>query len=114
MLIAGLSLAIAPLLGLLGQQIETRFAAAPDPTLVTLPVVPGRTIIIGYGRVGRLVGGDAGTARRSPIWPSTATPTRWRRLRRAGVPVVYGDARRPELLDALGLDTAQRRGADRR
>jgi CPA2 family monovalent cation:H+ antiporter-2 len=105
MLIAGLSLAIAPLLGLLGQQIETRFAAAPDPTLITVPLVPGRTIIIGYGRVGRLV---AAMLKRhgEPFLAVDSDPDEVATLRRAGVPVVYGDARRPELLDALGLESA--------
>jgi CPA2 family monovalent cation:H+ antiporter-2 len=106
MLIAGLSLAIAPLLGLLGQQIETRFAAAPDPTLVTLPVVPGRTIIIGYGRVGRLVAAML-ERHNEPYLAVDSDPDEVAMLRRSGVQVVYGDARRPELIDALGLDSAR-------
>ena len=105
LLVTGLSLAIAPLLGLLGNTIERRNSAG-DPGEAAPPViVEGRTIIIGFGRVGRLVASML-DAHGKPYLAVDSDPDSVMRLRRAGVPVVYGDARRPELLDALALDKA--------
>jgi CPA2 family monovalent cation:H+ antiporter-2 len=107
LLITGLSLAIAPLLGLLGQRLETQFAHHSDAELQPdEPPVPGRTIIIGFGRVGRLVAAML-EHHGQPYLAVDSDPDEVGRLRRAGKPVIYGDARRPELLDRLGLDTAR-------
>jgi CPA2 family monovalent cation:H+ antiporter-2 len=106
LLVTGLSLAIAPLLGLIGQRLETRFG--PDRTVAAVPdvPVPGRTVIIGFGRVGRLVAALL-EAHDQPYLAVDSDPDEVIRLRLAGKSVVYGDARHPELLDALGLDTAR-------
>jgi CPA2 family monovalent cation:H+ antiporter-2 len=107
LLITGLSLAIAPLLGLLGQRLESQFAHHSDAELDHQePVVAGRTIVIGFGRVGRLVAAML-EHHGQPYLAIDSDPDEVGRLRRAGKPVVYGDARRPELLDKLGLDTAR-------
>jgi CPA2 family monovalent cation:H+ antiporter-2 len=68
--------------------------------------VPGRTIIIGFGRVGQLVAAmlDVHGQRYLAV---DSDPDEVARLRLAGRSVVYGDARRPELLGQLGLDTAR-------
>ena len=104
LLVCGLSLAIAPLLGLVGQHLETRHG--PDSETSNEPVVPDRTVIIGFGRVGRVVA-DMLEAHGQPYLAVDSDPDEVIRLRRAGKRVVYGDARRPELLDRLGLDTAR-------
>jgi CPA2 family monovalent cation:H+ antiporter-2 len=105
LLITGLSLAIAPLLGLLGQRLEGYFGAGRDAIDPILGEMAGRTIIIGFGRVGRLIA-DMLDAHGKPYVAIDSDPDEVARLSRAGKPVIYGDARRPELLDALGLDTA--------
>ena len=106
LLVTGLSLAIAPLLGLIGQRLESRFGPDRGTEHTAEVPVPGRTVIIGYGRVGRLVATML-EAHGQPYLAVDSDPDEVIRLRRAGKPIVYGDARRPELLDSLGLDTAR-------
>ena len=107
LLITGLGLAAAPLLGLAGQALERRLgsrATAADAA-PPIPEMAGRTVIIGFGRVGRIVAAMLDSHGR-PYLAVDSDPDSVARLRRAGMPVVYGDARRPELLDGLGLGTA--------
>ncbi|WP_426164339.1 cation:proton antiporter [Sandarakinorhabdus sp. DWP1-3-1] len=106
LLVTGLALAIAPLLGLLGQHIETRFGAGRAATAASDTAAPDRTVIIGFGRVGRLVAAMLDT-HEQPYIAVDSDPDEVIRLRAAGKPVIYGDARRPELLDALHLETAR-------
>ncbi len=106
LLVTGLSLAIAPLLGLVGQRLEARFGPDRDAAPAPASAIAGRTVIIGFGRVGRLVASML-EAHGQAYLAVDSDPDEVIRLRRAGKPVVYGDARRPELLDALGLDTAR-------
>ena len=106
LLIIGFSLAIVPILGLIGQRLESSFGPdrASPAEAETIPA--GRTIIIGFGRVGRLVAAML-TTHGQPYLAVDSDPDEVNRLRRAGKSVIYGDARRPELLDALGLETAR-------
>ena len=110
LLVSGLSLAIAPLLGLVGQRLESGFGpdrgGAQNADIAGDPAVPGRTVIIGFGRVGRLVAAMLET-HNQPYLAVDSDPDDVIRLRAAGKSVIYGDARRPELLDALGLETAR-------
>jgi len=106
LLVTGLSLAIAPLLGLIGQRLESRFGPERSAEHAPEAPAPGRTVIIGFGRVGRLVAAML-EAHDQPYLAVDSDPDEVIRLRRAGKPIVYGDARRPELLDSLGLDTAR-------
>lgn len=103
--VASLTLALAPLLGLAGARAERAAADAHDE----VPPHAGerqRTVIIGFGRVGRLVAQMLET-HGQPWLAVDADPDEVQRLRRAGKPVIYGDARRPELLDRLKLETAR-------
>lgn len=106
LLICGLSLAIAPLLGLIGQRLEHRYGPDQGAASVEPAPVPGRTVIIGFGRVGRLVA-EMLESHNQAYLGVDSDPDEVIRLRLAGKSVVYGDARRPELLDSLGLDTAR-------
>jgi CPA2 family monovalent cation:H+ antiporter-2 len=106
LLVSGLALAISPLLGLLGQRLEVRLGHLAAPDVLPEPVVPGRTIIIGFGRVGQLVAAML-DRHHQPYLAVDSDPDEVARLRAAGRSVVYGDARRPELLHKLGLDTAR-------
>lgn len=107
LLITGLGLAAAPLLGLAGQSLERRFGSrqADIAAVAAIPAAAGRTVIIGFGRVGRIVA-QMLEAHGRPYLAVDSDPDSVARQRRAGKPVVYGDARRPELLDGLDLDTA--------
>jgi CPA2 family monovalent cation:H+ antiporter-2 len=99
-----LSMFLIPLLAAIGSRIglviDVDSEAPPAPT-------PGRprVIVVGYGRVGRLVADMLGrhdidvTALDSDI-------DRVRTQRREGAPVWFGDAGRPELLAHSGLHSA--------
>ncbi len=105
LLVTGFALAIAPLLGLAGQRLERRLGGSQhSPTAEVAPAA--RTIIIGFGRVGRLVAAML-DAHGKAYLAVDSDPDEVTRLRLAGKAVVYGDARRPELLDALQLETAR-------
>ena len=106
LLITGLALAIAPLLGIVGQRLEAHFGHAAAVEIHAEPLVPGRTVIIGFGRVGQLVAAMLETHGQAYL-AVDSDPDEVARLRLAGKTVVYGDARRPELLHNLGLDTAR-------
>jgi len=102
--VASLTLALAPLLGLAGARLEAESneghqEAAPE-------TADQQTVIIGYGRVGRLVAQMLDM--HGQAWLAVdSDPDEVQRLRRAGKRVIYGDARRPELLDRLKLDQAR-------
>ncbi len=106
LLVCGLALAIAPLLGLLGQRLEARLGHVMAPESHGEPLAPGRTIIIGFGRVGQLVAAML-DVHGEPYLAVDSDPDEVVRLRLAGRSVVYGDARRPELLHQLGLESAR-------
>ena len=108
LLVTGLGLAVAPLLGLAGQALERRLGGHLGPlpeAHAAVPAQAGRTVIIGFGRVGRMVAALLDTHGK-PWLAVDSDPDSVARLRGAGKPVVYGDARRPELLDGLALGSA--------
>lgn len=102
--VAALGLAAAPLLGLAGRLLEPRLAGAPEPAPAPAPE-ERRTVIIGFGRVGRMVS-DMLSRHERPWIAVDADPDAVAGYRRAGLPVIYGDARRPELLRRLDLERA--------
>lgn len=103
--VASLTLTLAPLLGLAGARMEAEASEERDDTP---PENEGarQTIIIGYGRVGRLVA-QMLDMHAQPWMAVDSDPDEVQRLKRAGKPVIYGDARRPELVDRLKLETAK-------
>ncbi len=105
LLITGFSLAIAPLLGLAGQWVESHYGPGRDAPLEKPDPTPGITVIIGFGRVGRLVASMLERHGKEYL-AIDSDPDAVMKLRAAGKPVIYGDAVRPELLDALVLETA--------
>jgi CPA2 family monovalent cation:H+ antiporter-2 len=109
LLVIGFSLALVPLLGLIGQLVESRLRTerAGDKEMPTAPDPDpqGRTIIIGFGRVGRLVAAMLETHGK-PYLAIDSDPDTVIRLSRAGKTIIYGDLRRPDLLEALHLETA--------
>ena len=65
-----------------------------------------RVIIVGYGRVGALIG-DMLDRHAIPFIAIDSNPGVTSRARSDGKPVYYGDAARPEYLRLCGLDTAR-------
>jgi CPA2 family monovalent cation:H+ antiporter-2 len=84
--------------------------AADDPALLSVSPQPAdgpaRVIIVGYGRVGKLVG--AMLARHDISYLAIdSDPTMVARERRDGKLIFYGDATRVELLRRCGIATAR-------
>ena len=103
--IASLTLALAPLLGLAGARLEAQASEERDEPPADHHS-GGQTVIIGFGRVGRLVAQMLDM--HGQAWMAVdSDPDEVQRLKRAGKPVIYGDARRPELVDRLKLDQAR-------
>lgn len=103
---ASLSLAILPLMGLAGRKLARRVQPArtlPEEALVE-PDLAGRpkVIIAGYGRVGQLVGSML-EENRVPYLAVDTDPASVAQGRKAGRPVYYGDASRPEFLHRCGI-----------
>jgi CPA2 family monovalent cation:H+ antiporter-2 len=101
-----LSMFCIPLLATLALAVRRRTEKLPEPVVDDRASSgPPRVIVVGYGRVGRLVA-EMMTAHDIP-WRAIDRSTRLvDAARRAGSEVLFGDASRPELLRRIGLETA--------
>lgn len=108
LLVVGLSMAVTPLLATVAWRLGRDLApAGVDPGPVTVaPDISGHAVIVGYGRVGRLVGRLL-DEQRIPHFAIDQRPDRVAALRAEGVEVFQGDAAQHELLARLSLATAQ-------
>jgi CPA2 family monovalent cation:H+ antiporter-2 len=71
-----------------------------------LPQLDGHAIIIGYGRVGSVIAAEL-RVQRVPYIVIEQDLRFAEQLRREGVPMIYGDAAWPEVLEAAGPERAQ-------
>jgi CPA2 family monovalent cation:H+ antiporter-2 len=107
--IAAITMASLPVLSMVAGRIEQHFASPAEtpPDIVVEPTGDEqvRAIVIGHGRVGRLVCELLGNHRVSylAIERELATVARWRKR---GRPVYYGDAKQPAFLRRCGITTA--------
>ena len=106
--VIALSMAVIPLSDALGQWLTRRFnPVAPAPELSLAPPDDGdvRSVIVGYGRVGQMVGALMDTHKIKYIVTDRATKivTKWRR---AGRPIYFGDARQEKFLRHCHIETA--------
>ena len=103
-----LSMMAIPSLGRLGAALARRRARELDPEALVAPPDEdaGRVIIVGYGRVGTLIG-EMLEAHRIRFIAVDVDPNLTARERRAGKPVYYGDASREDFLRRCGLETAR-------
>lgn len=103
-IVTALGLTVTPVLAWLGNRLGRRVDRRAQ---VQLPPADdaGRTIIIGFDRVGRLV---AEMLRRhdKPFVAIDLDGDRVSKGQQEGFPVIFGDAARDSTLDRLGLDTA--------
>ncbi|MBN8553144.1 MAG: cation:proton antiporter [Caulobacterales bacterium] len=112
LLSATISLFAVPILAALAPRIDRRIlpktdlSDAPTPELADTQPESPPVIIVGYGRVGQLIG-DLLTEHGVGFLAVDADPTQVSNARRAGIPVWYGDAARPDLLEKLGLPAAK-------
>ena len=103
--LTSITMALIPLLSLLVRRLRTMTAAAaaPDPELTAQPRAGAKgTIVIGYGRVGKVV---CALLREHGIAYVAADhdPRTVTRDRREGHEVYYGDAADPRFLQSCGL-----------
>lgn len=102
--VTALGLTITPLLARIGRFAATRIEAGrADAAQANIPIpTDGRTIIIGYGRVGRMVAAML-DAHGQPWVAAEGDIDAVTRARREGKPVHFVDARRQQALEPLGL-----------
>ncbi len=109
LLAATISIFTVPLMALLGSRLTRRVEAAhPDlPVEATAPVdVENQVLIVGFGRVGRLVG-EMLTEHGQAFLAVDANASTVAKGRAEGANVFYGDAGREEMLRLCGIDTAR-------
>ncbi|NBW08242.1 MAG: potassium transporter TrkA [Caulobacteraceae bacterium] len=109
---ATLSMFTVPLMAWLGVKLARRL----EPRDVETPAVPaealnpvvreGAVLIVGFGRVGRLVG-EMLAEHGVPFVAVDADPAAVTEGRRQGFDIYYGDAGRAEMLTACGIDSAR-------
>jgi CPA2 family monovalent cation:H+ antiporter-2 len=112
LLSATISLFAVPVLAALAPRIDKRIL--PQTELTDAPTTDledgdhdaPQVIIVGYGRVGQLIG-DLLSDHDIEFLAVDADAAQVSSARKAGIPVWYGDAARPDLLHRLGLADAQ-------
>lgn len=106
--VTALGLTVTPLLARLGQSVAGRIEAKHAKQSQLDDPMPGteRTIIIGFGRVGRMVAAMLDVHQQSWIAVEGDIDT-VNRARREGRPVRYADARKLETLEALNIGEAR-------
>ncbi|MBP6720270.1 MAG: NAD-binding protein, partial [Rhodoferax sp.] len=109
LIVVGLSMLGAPLVAragqVLGDWVDRRVGQAPHPD-GSFSDMQGHVLIAGYGRVGHLVGRML-QAQHVPFVAIESDARLIARHRDEGVPLVFGDASRPELLGKLRLSEAR-------
>lgn len=105
-----ISMALIPLIGSLSRSWGKRWSTATvvDPALSQFPTDTHeiRAVVVGYGRVGQLIG-DMLAEHKVPYIAVDRIPHIVSEARAAGKPVYYGDVRQIDLLQKCGLDTAK-------
>ncbi|HEV7227576.1 cation:proton antiporter [Brevundimonas sp.] len=109
MLAATISIFTIPLMALFADRLVARVTrAAPDlPEEATRPgAAEGKVLIVGYGRVGRLVA-ELLTEHGQPFMAVDSDPSLVSKARAEGADVSWGDASRGEFLDKCDLEQAR-------
>lgn len=102
-IVTAIGLTVTPLLARLGRVIARRIEATPE--LPEDDEGEARTIIIGGGRVGRLIA-DMLTEHKQPYVILDSDPDLIAGVKRAGYRATFGDAVRGDALTRLGIETA--------
>ncbi len=107
---ATISIFTVPLMAVIADRLLQRAApAVPDLPLEALEppsATSGQVLIVGFGRVGRLVG-EMLTEHGQAFLAIDANPSTVAKGRAEGANVFYGDAGRTEMLERCGIDTAR-------
>ncbi|MGN6849597.1 MAG: cation:proton antiporter domain-containing protein [Sphingomicrobium sp.] len=102
--VTAIGLTVTPLLAVAGRRMRRRVDHATEAPAEEVSEV-GRTVIFGFGRVGRMVA-DMMITHSRPYLAVDSDIDGVRRAREAGYIIVFGDVRRPELVDRLRLGHA--------
>jgi CPA2 family monovalent cation:H+ antiporter-2 len=112
MLAATLSMFTVPLLAVMARALTRQTAPPADVETQGLspsadaPAPDGAVLIVGFGRVGRLIG-ELLVEHDQKFVALDADPASVRSGRAEGHEVYYGDAARPDMLSACGLESAR-------
>jgi CPA2 family monovalent cation:H+ antiporter-2 len=105
-----LTMALTPLMAILGKRAARRLNPAiklsTEELLNEVKDLNNHIIICGYGRVGRVVA-KVLTMRHEPFIVIDSDSTNVREGRKNGRPVLFGDASKKEILEAVGLKRAK-------
>jgi monovalent cation:H+ antiporter-2, CPA2 family len=105
--VTALGLTITPVLARIGHDVARRIEWQQSADEADIPSdLPPHTLIIGYGRVGRMVA-DMLDRHDQPWHALESNIDTVTEARRAGKPVHYGDALRMDRLESLGLARAR-------
>jgi CPA2 family monovalent cation:H+ antiporter-2 len=104
-IVTAVGLTITPLLAQLGRSVARRMEMAGATEPASLDSEKPTAVIIGFGRVGRLVAEMLATHGRDYLAVDSNIDT-VASCRREGFPLIFGDVARPELLDRLNLGHA--------
>lgn len=104
-IVTAIGLTVTPLLALLGRVMARRVEPSPTPEPKRDPSKPPPVIIVGFGRVGRLVA-DMMAAHSRPYVAIDSDSDLIERARRDGYNAKFGNATRAEALVRLGLAEA--------
>jgi len=103
-----IGLTITPILARIGHDMARRLELreSDDEVHEQDPTLEPRTVVIGFGRVGRLVA-DMLTTHNQPYIAVESDVDAVTAARRSGYKVIFGDISRPETLDKLSLGHAK-------
>ncbi|MFO1256764.1 MAG: cation:proton antiporter [Sphingomonadaceae bacterium] len=102
--VTALGLTVTPILAVLGRWAARRVDSVTDP-LADQALAPRHAIVVGCGRVGRLVA-EMLVEHGQPYVAIDVDPELVKAAREAGLSARFADAARPDALERLGLDEA--------
>lgn len=109
LLVIVLTMAATPLLDTIGQQFERRWwrrvRQNPGQMHEEAMDLAGHVVVAGYGRMGQLIGDYLGQEK-IPFIALDTDPREVARGRRRHHPVYFGNAARPDVLEAMGVSRA--------
>ena len=101
-----LSMAATPLLLLLDELLAPKVKLKPARAFDEMPDNDGHVVIAGFGRVGQIVARIL-SAKRIPVTALDSNPEQVDFVRKFGAQIFYGDASRPEILEAAQTGKAR-------
>lgn len=104
-IVTAIGLTLTPLLAKLGQHAARRVDAQSESDVPAIAGDKPAVVVIGFGRVGRLVA-EMLSAHGRPYVAVDSSIDTVAACRKEGIPIVYGDVARAELMDRLNLGRA--------